>query len=474
MKELVHEGLVMPADAAASPYLYLPVEVFEGITRIDVRLEHDPGSVIDLGLLDPRATGFPSRSGFRGWSGGARDRIFVASDDATPGYIPGPIPAGTWHVVLGLYRIRPEGCRYRVEAVLDDSPRQTIPPAPAQPSFPVAPGWYPGDLQSHTWHSDAKGSLEDLVAAARSRGLRFLAVTDHNTISHHRYLASASSAELFLLPGEEVTTDRGHANVWGGRDWVDFRITEDDQVNTVVQRAHELGGLISINHPKPGGPDWRYPVPAGVDCVEAWQAPWPAGNETSLEFYDRMLGSGARPVLVGGSDRHQPGWPDTDPPYLQVGSPTTWLWLEELSVPACLAALKSGRVFVSESPEGPRLELWLEGVAMGGTLQVDGAFPEGAFADRAAPGAEAAGPAGGNVAATASLRIESHEPVLLRLMGRSGELVRRRLPAGKQSVELELPLAEAGPFMRAELWDAEENRVVALSNPVFIQPQPAR
>ena len=50
--------------------------------------------IIDLGMLDPRATDYPTAAGFRAWSGGARDRFLVATDDATPGYIHGEIPAG--------------------------------------------------------------------------------------------------------------------------------------------------------------------------------------------------------------------------------------------------------------------------------------------------------------------------------------------------------------------------------------------
>jgi hypothetical protein len=446
---IVHQGLATNEDAQRGPYLYLPFDVPAGTTRIDVRLEHDPGNIVDLGLLDVRAGPFPSNEGFRGWSGGARDRFFVAMDDATPGYLPGVMPHGIWRVILGLYRIRPEGCRYRVEIDLDDGPRKQIDRAPPHPRYPAAAGWYPGDLQSHTHHSDAKGSLADLVSAARHRGLRFLAVTDHNTVSHHRHLAVASTPELFLLPGEEVTTDHGHANVWGARGWVDFRMTGAGHVDTVVRRAHELGGLISVNHPKAGGPAWRYHVPEGVDCLEAWQAPWPAGNEESLGLYDDLLRQGRRLVLVGGSDRHQPGWPDPDPQELQVGSPTTWLWLDKLSIPTCLAALASGRVFVSESPAGPRLELTVDGVTMGGTLEVRG----GARQD----------------AGTAEIRVESADPIRLRLVGAEGEIYTRNLAAGRSELELRLDLGAAAPFVRAELWHAELERVVALSNPVFIR-----
>ena len=78
---------VTPADRAADPYFYLPFDVPEGTTRIDATLAYPKAAdcVIDLGCLDPRAGPWPAREGFRGWSGGARDGFFVATDDATPG-----------------------------------------------------------------------------------------------------------------------------------------------------------------------------------------------------------------------------------------------------------------------------------------------------------------------------------------------------------------------------------------------------
>jgi hypothetical protein len=366
------EGTLTLEDQAASPFFYLPFEVPDGITRIDVCYEFEPGNILDIGIFDPRDQGFPSKEGFRGWSGSKRRSFFVAKDDATPGYLPGEMSPGTWRIILGLARIAPKGCRYRVEILLDDAKRPLIAPPPARPVRRPHPGWYKGDLQSHTHHSDANGSLEDLASAARSRGLDFLAVTDHNTWSHHRYLAELSTQNLLLVPGEEVTTYRGHANVWGVRGWVDFRIAQDAQLEPLVEDVHARGGLFSVNHPKALegclGCNWEYPVPEGADCFEAWQGPWPHQNWEALERYDALLRQGRRLTLVGGSDRHQPGWPDPDPAILQVGSPTTWVYLQELSVPALLDGLRSGRACVSESPEGPRLEIFLAGWPMGSTV----------------------------------------------------------------------------------------------------------
>lgn len=130
---------VTPADRAADPYFYLPFDVPEGTTRIDATLAYPKAAdcVIDLGCLDPRAGPWPAREGFRGWSGGARDGFFVATDDATPGYVHGPIPPGRWQVILGLYKLPPAGTEVTVTVALDAGARE-IAPQPAR-SFPSGP-----------------------------------------------------------------------------------------------------------------------------------------------------------------------------------------------------------------------------------------------------------------------------------------------------------------------------------------------
>jgi hypothetical protein len=379
-------GRVAPDDRRRDPYLELPFEVPEGATAVEVRYAFDAGSVLDLGLLDPRAGPFPSRAGFRGWSGGARDHVMVTPTRATPGYLPGPLPPGRWHVVLGMAAVAEGGCEYRVEVEVHAGAEPTgVPgleadverPADDGPASPgrTGPGWYRADLQSHSHHSDARGSLRDLRSAALERGLDVLAVTDHNTVSHHAPLDAMASERLLWLPGMEVTTYRGHANVWGVDGWVDFRVRGDRDVTTLLEHVHERGGLMSVNHPKrsPGciGCDWEYPVPDGIDAMEAWQGPWWLRNWESLERYDALLRRGRRLTLVGGSDRHQPAGPDRDPPVLRVGSPTTWLWLEERSRGAALSALRSGRATVSEAPEGPFLTIEVGGTPMGGEAPRD-------------------------------------------------------------------------------------------------------
>ncbi|KQW73731.1 CehA/McbA family metallohydrolase [Ensifer sp. Root127] len=359
---------VTRADQAANPYLYVPFDVPEGTTHIDVTMAYARAEdcIIDLGVLDPRATDYPSHAGFRGWSGGARDRFFVATDDATPGYIHGEMPVGRWQVMLGLYKLPPEGADVTLTFSHDNAPR-ALEPQPAR-TFPVrkAAGWYRGDLHCHTFHSDAAGSPELLHAAAKQAGLDFLAVADHNTISQRRYFHPNSSADLVFVRAMEVTTAVGHANVFGVDDWIDFRMTRPEHGHTLADMVHERGGMLSINHDKPTIP-WDYDVPE-IDCMEVWQSHWMAWNWVSLGRYQQRLASGKKISAIGGSDFHQPARLMPEGP-LVLARPTTVLWLDELSENAILAAMKAGLGYITESPDGPHLALSVDGQPMGSTIR---------------------------------------------------------------------------------------------------------
>jgi hypothetical protein len=366
-------GHITPADKAQCDYYYIPFDLPTPAQRLTVRYAYSAamssdevmgGNVIDLGIFDPRGSDFPGGAGFRGWSGSARNEFFLAVDDATPGYLPGPLPAGRYQIILGLYRIWEHGADYTIdiEAELDEKSLTTFPPLPAAVHTypPTAPAgdeliWLRGDLQSHTYHSDAKGSLEQLIGKARDLQLDFLAVTDHNTISHHPHLAALADDKLLLLYGQEVTTYFGHMNVWGARRWCDFRCQTVGDLAAIINLAHANGGICSVNHPKQGGPPWEYGFDLPTDTVEVWQGPWPYHNDESLAGWDRLLAAGKQLRAVGGSDYHCPAVAETN--LLRLGQPTTWIGIYERSERAILQAIYAGRTSISAHPEGPRLEL---------------------------------------------------------------------------------------------------------------------
>src|SRR5438093_12573174 len=100
---------INPPGPNESRYVYVPFEVGPHAVRISIsyQYEHANGAnTLDIGLFDERSTSSDTDPrGFRGWSGGRRSEFFVSKNDATPGYLPGVLKAGTWRIILGLYRI---------------------------------------------------------------------------------------------------------------------------------------------------------------------------------------------------------------------------------------------------------------------------------------------------------------------------------------------------------------------------------
>ncbi|NIM94926.1 MAG: hypothetical protein GTO18_14590 [Anaerolineales bacterium] len=371
-EEIKLAGHISPEEKLEADYRMIPFDVPDGICRLDVEyafsrdepggILKEAGNIIDIGLFDSRGSEFLTARGFRGWSGSARRALFIGTNDASPGYIPGPMPSGRWHIILGMHRVLPEGCDFKVTVKMQPGvPESDISTELTEGSIVGGgPAWYRGDLHCHTHHSDAQGSLGDLVAMGRAQGLDFIAVTEHNTVSHLAQFGKFGGEHPLLIPGEEITTDHGHANVWGIQRWQEFRCRTSAQMAQVADQAKEQGCLISINHPKESGPPWTFGDESRYDCIEVWQLAWFMFNNQSLALWDRLLCEGHRITAVGGSDYHQEPFTG-EIGVLALGTPCTWVYAEELSERAILEGIKIGRVFISESPTGPRI--FLEAVA---------------------------------------------------------------------------------------------------------------
>src|ERR1700751_2006252 len=81
-------------------YIEVPFRVPEGIQRVTVTFhytEKEKHTALDLGLMD--------RAGLRCWSGGNKTVLTVGPSDATPSCLAGPLPAGTWKILIGVPNI---------------------------------------------------------------------------------------------------------------------------------------------------------------------------------------------------------------------------------------------------------------------------------------------------------------------------------------------------------------------------------
>jgi hypothetical protein len=472
LEKLSFQGAFRKGDPDP-PFVHIPFTVPPGTCRIEVSYHFDrdeslqpewgADDVVDIGVFDARGTEFLDSTGFRGWSGSSKRSFFISREDATPGYVRGPMVPGEWNLFMSCRILFSDVCRYWIYVTLDVDPvaaGDVASPAATPARGAIAPRqgpgrWYKGDFHSHTMHSDGLNTIDEYAVAAPRAGLDFLAVTDHNTVSHFDEIACRSPDDFLLIPGEEVTTFWGHANVWGTGGWVDFRCHDDATMQQLVDWVHARGGLFSPNHPKTGWP-WEFAGVRGFSAVEAWQGAWRFYNEQSLDFWERRLRAGERPTAVGGSDCHslppaQPKQPWT------VGTPCTWVYCRgALDEAAVLDGVRRGNVILSEDPTGPYLEFGAtcdgRSYMMGETVEArDGALLR--------------------------LRLHYQGPVdkKLRVL-RNGE-VWQQCVADKEDVtlEFELPVEEPG-YVRAEVMGfrgrPERGEVVhAMTNPIYLQLQ---
>jgi len=282
-----------------------------------------------------------------------------------------------------------------------------------------------------------------VIAAAKALGLDFLAITDHNSISHLAALAQIDPDDLALIPGCEVTSYKGHWNVWGLEEWMDFRTLTPEQMQASIRRAVELGYLTSLNHPRTAGPPWEFKAITGQHCIEVWNGPWPLFNAEALAYWESRLRTGERLVAVGGSDAHFL----SQPHIARIGTPTTWIFCPDHPTAAnLLAGLRAGHAFISEAPEGPQLYLWSGNAIMGDTV---------------------ARPASGRL--DISARVVGGTGQHLELVGATGVLAQSTVADADQTFRFEAPVAQT-PYVRAQLSAGTDPGVIhALTNPIYLE-----
>lgn len=351
---LVFDGEV---PSGTDTHFFIPFEVPAGTVEIEVR--HDDLSaqnILDWGLEDA--------SGFRGWGGGNTEPAIVGVDRASRSYVPGPIAAGTWRVVVGKAKVVELPASYHVEVVLRTE--ATLPAQPERTPF-VDPGalatgarFYAGDFHVHSRESgDAHPTLDEIATAASSAGLDFVAVSDHNTHTTLDFFVDAQSRHpnVLFVPNVEFTTYAGHANAIFATSWVNHRIgVEGVTIEDAIAAYDAQGALFSLNHPALDigdqciGCAWAHTLaPDAIDAVEIVTT---SSNVVRLGFvapaiaqWDALCDTGRHVIPIGGSDDHRAGT-GTGALDSPIGDPTTMVFAEALSIDALREGMRRGRTVV--------------------------------------------------------------------------------------------------------------------------------
>jgi len=382
-------------------YRLVPFTVPQGTSRITVQFDYtghdDEHTTIDLGLLGPN--GFSGQGGFRGWSGGSKHLFTVSATDATPSYLPGPIDPGHWNLLLGIPNIRKAShAQYTAKIWFGHADDPAWEPVVLNPPLRDTAGWYRGDLHMHTAHSDASCPSQSgkpvpcplflTVEAAVKQGLDFIAITDHNTVSQANAMRALQPYfdQLLLIPSREITTFSGHANLFGTTAPVDFRIDGKHvrDWNALARQIAPLDGLLSINHPtRPSGEicmgcGWTAKPLIDMSKVQVIEIvnDGDAGTPFSgVPFWEQQLAKGYRLAGIGGSDNHDAMLTQPQIGSSLIGKPTTVVHAEALSMPAILAGIRAGHVFVDvEGSRDRLLEVHAQSdsqhVTMGDAMQI--------------------------------------------------------------------------------------------------------
>lgn len=344
----------------------IPFEVPDGILEIAVHQQSlSDDNILDFGIMDPTGA-------WRGWGGSRITDVVINGQAATRSHVPGPIPPGTWQIVVGEAAVVVKPALFDLTVVLRDT--TTLAPQPERkPYVPAAPlsteeRWYAGDFHVHSIESnDATPTFDEIATFARGRGLDFAHISDHNIHTQLDYFvdAQAKFPDFLFVPGAEYTTYWGHASAVGATEWVDDR-TELPGWGIVqaVEQYRAQGAFFSINHPKLAlgdaciGCAWEHDLPVEyVDGVEIGTGKVGIFNEDAVLFWDELLKSGRHIVPLSGSDDHRAGQ-DTSPVSSPIGNPTTMVFASELSVDGILAGIRAGRTVVKlASPADPMIEI---------------------------------------------------------------------------------------------------------------------
>jgi predicted metal-dependent phosphoesterase TrpH len=194
------------------------------------------------------------------------------------------------------------------------------------------------DLHTHTFFSgDGVSSPEDLIAAAKAKGLHGIAMTDHNTCDAITYMLEKGLMSpdgqpvdgFLVLPGVEVTTADGHLLCIGATLPNPLQL-KGKPSREICDLIHKHGGLAVPPHPYDlfrAGIRFSVLETLPIDAIEVFNA------ATTLRRYNKYAFKYAQErglPMTAASDAHHAA---------AVGTAYTILSTDDFSVKGVLAQL---------------------------------------------------------------------------------------------------------------------------------------
>ncbi len=324
-------------------YFTIPFEMPPGVEKFSLKYAYErhhetrqgnftaqeETNIIDLGLIAPDGTQV-------GASGSDKTYIEVSETDATPGYHACHLRPGEWGILVGAYKVEEQGVDVSYQLEFTPKKQRLL----------------KGDLHTHTLASDGVQTAWELALRARSNGLDFLTITDHNQMVSSDSLPQVPG--MTLIPGIEWTHYKGHATFLGVDRPYDgsFMANTIEEVRSRFITARERGALITLAHPFDEGCPFTFDLQVlPYDMIEIWNGPMRESNLRAIGLWQSLLAAGKKVPICGGSDYHRDGL------FIFPGGPTTCVYAMSAGASDILSALRRGHAFLTFAPDGPVLEL---------------------------------------------------------------------------------------------------------------------
>lgn len=224
--------------------------------------------------------------------------------------------------------------------------------------------WYRGDFHTHTQLSDGKELLKTVTEKVLDQGLDFYVATEHNLLH-----TGWRDTPLMVLPGMEMTTNYGHANIFGltkRPQTLDKIILTQGKaqvlpvIDELVTECHRENWLFSINHPFLYKWKWEFDdfELERLNCLEIINDPTyelepeadgKKANEDAVRLADLLWSQGYRICAIGGSDSHMlkdESYRSASSPSVP-GDPSTWLLMDDLTPQHVKESLVACRSYVT-------------------------------------------------------------------------------------------------------------------------------
>lgn len=229
--------------------------------------------------------------------------------------------------------------------------------------------WICMETHTHTVHSDASYTVNDLLRAAGKAGLDAIALTDHNTDTGFDEIAAGQTAPR-VVPGIEWTTFFGHVVVIAPDGFVEWRDLSKDNLDAHLRQVHKQNGVAVMAHPYIAGEPfccgchWDFDIPdyGQIDAIEVWSEgdpdlkPW---NQKAYWTWQKKIAEGFRITALTARDWHR-----DDAPEVIYG--VNYLYIDETKpfAEAVKDALRGGRSYLTAGPV-LRFEVKTDGTTAG-------------------------------------------------------------------------------------------------------------